>query len=194
MSLLTIKPGAFVYQVKVTLLGITPHIWRRFLLPGNTKLEQVHEAIQSAFGWQNCHLHQFEIGGQRYGDPENPPSGDFISERATKSKFKFLNLKPGDKFIYRYDFGDDWAHEIEIEEELAPDPEGRYPDCIDGARACPPEDCGGIPGYQHFLEAISDPNNPERDDLLKWAGGTFDPEEFDLKKARRGILLMMTLS
>jgi hypothetical protein len=192
--LLTIKPGAVVYQAKVTLSGILPEIWRRLLLPGNTKLEQVHESIQTVFGWSNSHLHEFEIAGQRYGDPDNPPHGDFISERATKCKLKFLNLKPGDKFIYRYDFGDDWTHEIEIEDVLPPDPNGYYPDCIAGARACPPEDCGGIPGYQNFLEAICDASHPDHHQLLKWIGGDFDPERFDRNEARKGILIMMTIS
>ncbi len=183
--------------MKVTLLGISPEIWRRFLFPGNSKLEQVHESIQIAFGWQNCHLHEFEIVGQRYGDPDNPLDSDFISERATKCKLKFLNLKPGDTFIYRYDFGDDWTHEIEIEDLLPPDPNGYYPDCIAGARACPPEDCGGIPGYQNLLEAVADAGHPDHDQLLNWAGGDFDPENFDLKEAHSCIgsmLMMMTLS
>ncbi len=138
---LTIKPGAVVYQVKVTLVGITPEIWRRFVMPGNIKLEQVHGCIQGAFGWKDCHLHEFQVAGKRYGDPDTT-NGDpaIITERGTKSKLKFFGLKVGDKFLYVYDFGDDWRHEIEIEAILQPDPQGYYPQCIAGARACPPED------------------------------------------------------
>lgn len=190
LSLLTIKPGAVVFQVRVTLLGITPAVWRRFLLPGNTKLEQVHECIQGAFGWQNCHLHEFEIAGKRYGDPD-AAHGDreIISERGTKSKLKFFELQAGDKFLYIYDFGDDWRHELEIEAILPPDPDGYYPDCIGGARACPPEDCGGLPGYQRLVRPLT---------VVGSAQSSFDADRFDLKEARKGLtsyaLLMMTLS
>ena len=190
MSPLTIKPGAVVFQVKVTLVGITPAVWRRFLLPGNTKLEQVHECIQGAFGWQNCHLHEFGIAGKRYGDPD-AADGDreIISERGTKSKLKFFDLQAGDKFFYVYDFGDDWRHEIEVEAILPPDPNGWYPSCIAGARACPPEDCGGVPGYLRLVRPLA---------VVGSAQPRFDADRFDLKEAQKGVdsyaLLMMTLS
>lgn len=189
MSPLTIKPGAVVFQVRVTLLGITPAVWRRLLLPGNTKLEQVHECIQGAFGWQNCHLHEFEIAGKRYGDSDGNGNRALISERGTKSKLKFFDLQVGDKFLYIYDFGDDWQHELEIEAILPPDPKGFYPDCIAGARACPPEDCGGVPGYLRLVRQLT---------LVGSTLPSFDAERFDLEEARKGLtpyaLLMMTLS
>lgn len=190
MSLLTIKPGAVVFQVKVTLVGISPPIWRTFLLPGNTKLEQVHECIQGGFGWQNSHLHEFEIAGKRYGDPDTADGDkEVLNERGTKSKLKFLDLQTGDKFYYVYDFGDDWRHEIEIEAILAPDPNGYYPSCIAGARACPPEDCGGVPGYSRLVSPLT---------LVGSDRPKFDAERFDLKEANEGLtsfgLLMMTLS
>lgn len=190
MSLLAIKPGAVVFQVRVTLLGITPPVWRRFLLPGNIKLEKVHECIQGAFGWENSHLHEFEIAGKRYGDPD-AAHGErvIISERGTKSKLKFFDLKAGDKFLYIYDFGDDWRHEVEIEAILPPDPNGYYPDCIGGARACPPEDCGGLPGYQRLVSRLFEVSSPQT---------SFDSDRFDLEEARKGLtsyaLLMTTLS
>lgn len=190
LSLLTIKPGAIVFQVRVTLLGITPAVWRRFLLPGNTKLEQVHECIQGAFGWENCHLHEFEIAGKRYGDPD-AADGDreITSERGTKSKLKFFDLKAGDKFLYVYDFGDDWRHELEVEAILPPDPDGYYPSCIAGARACPPEDCGGVPGYLRLVRPLA---------VVGSTQPSFDADRFDLKEAQKGLdsfgLLMMTLS
>jgi hypothetical protein len=154
LGLLTIKPGAVVFQVKVTIVGKEPAIWRRFLLPGNTKLEQVHECIQGAFGWQNCHLHEFHIAGTRYGDPDTANGAKLINERGTKSKLKFLNLAVGDRFIYVYDFGDDWRHEIEVEAILPPNPDGYYPGCTAGGRACPPEDCGGVPGYLRIARQL----------------------------------------
>lgn len=186
---LKIQPGAIVFQVKVSLDGITPAIWRRLLLPGNIKLEQVHECIQGSFGWENCHQHEFQIAGRRYGNTHNNEDAALINERGTKSKLKFLNLSVGDRFNYVYDFGDYWRHEIEIEAILEPDPNGYYPDCIAGARACPPEDCGGLPGYEHITRPLS---------AVGSAKASFDPERFDLEAAREGLhcygLLMMTLS
>jgi hypothetical protein len=176
--------------VKATLVGITPAVWRRFLLPGNTKLEQVHECIQAGFGWQNCHLHEFEIAGKRYGDPDTADGDrEIINERGTKSKLKFFDLQVGDKFIYTYDFGDDWRHEIEIEVILPPDPHDWYPSCIDGARACLPEDCGGVPGYLRLERPLA---------VVGSAQPNFDVDKFDLKEAQKGVdsfaPLMMTLS
>lgn len=189
MSLLTIKPGAVVFQVKVTLVGITPPIWRRLLVPGNTKLEQLHECIQGAFGWKNCHLHEFQIAGKRYGDLDAAEDRQIVNERGTKSKLKFLDLRVGDKFFYVYDFGDDWRHEIEVEDILQPDPDGYYPSCTAGARACPPEDCGGVPGYLCLVRPLS---------VVGSTQPSFDADRFDLKEARKGLtsfgLLMMTLS
>ncbi len=190
MSLLTIKPGAVIFQVRVTLLGLTPAVWRCLLLPGNIKLEQVHECIQGAFGWQNRHLHEFEIAGKRYGAP-GAIHGDseVTSERGTKSKLKFFDLKTGDKFLYIYDFGDEWRHELEIEAILPPAPDGYYPDCIAGARACPPEDCGGVPGYFRLVRPLAAVGSTQQ---------SFDANRFELKEARDGLtsfgLLMMTLS
>jgi len=190
LSPIKVKPGAVVFQVKVSLVGITPAIWRRFLLPGNIKLEQVHECIQGAFGWQNCHLHEFEIGGKRYGDPDAADgNNEIISERATKSKLKFFDLAVGDRFFYVYDFGDCWRHEIEVEAILPPDPHGYYPNCIAGARACPPEDCGGVPGYLRLVRPLA---------VVGSSQPSFDADRFDLKEAQKGLtpfaLLMMTLS
>lgn len=172
------------------MLGITPSVWRRLLLPGNTKLEQVHECIQGAFGWQNCHLHEFEIAGKRYGDPDTAHGDqEIISERGTKSKLKFFDLQVGDKFLYVYDFGDDWRHELEIEAIVPPVPDGYYPDCIAGARACPPEDCGGVPGYLRLVRPLAVVGSTQQ---------SFDADSFELKEARKGLtsyaLLMMTLS
>lgn len=100
MTKLGINPGAKIYQLKITLCGIEPPIWRRVLVPGNIKLDMLHETIQGAMGWKNCHLHEFVINGTTYGDPDNPPHGTLTSEHGTKTKLKFLNLQPGDKFMY----------------------------------------------------------------------------------------------
>lgn len=193
MTKLGINPGAVIFQLKITLYGIQPEIWRRVLVPGNMKLDMLHETIQGAMGWQNNHLHEFVINGTIYGDPDNPPRGSFVSERGTKTKLKFLGLQPGDKFLYRYDFGDDWIHHVLIEQILEPVAGDTYPKCIAGARACPPEDCGGPPGYEHFLEVLKDPAHDEYEELIEWLAGAFDPEDFDVT-AYRWLPIMLTYS
>lgn len=193
MTKLGINPGAKLVHLKVTLCEIAPTIWRRLLVPGNIRLDMLHETIQRAMGWKDTHLHEFIINGTIYGDPDNPPEDEFVSERGTKTKLKFLNLVPGDKFVYRYDFGDDWKHEVLIEEITEPVPKECYPKCVAGERACPPEDCGGPPGYQHLLEVLKTPGTPEYRDLAEWLGGDFDPEAFD-PKAYRFLPIMLTYS
>ena len=121
-------------------------------------------------GWWDSHLHQFIIHGKIFGSPD--PDFDFIevtSERGTKLSGVISAEK--DKFIYEYDFGDSWEYVILVEKILPPDPNISYPICLKGKRTCPPEDCGGIWGYNDFLEAIQDPDHPEHDDMLEWVGG-----------------------
>jgi hypothetical protein len=193
MTKLGINPGAVIFQLKVSLCGINPVIWRRLLVPGNIRLDILHETIQGAFGWKDEHLHEYIINGITYGDPDNPPADSFVSERGTKSKLKFLGIKADDKFFYRYDFGDDWLHEVLVEQILEPVPKVTYPQLIAGERACPPEDCGGLPGYEHLLQAWQNQSNPEYKELLNWVGKDFNPEEFDIK-THRWIPIMLTYS
>lgn len=193
MTKLGINPGAVIFQLKITLYGIQPEIWRRVLVPGNMKLDMLHETIQGAMGWQNNHLHEFVVNGTTYGDPDNPPHGSFVSERGTKTKLKFLGLQPGDKFLYRYDFGDNWTHHVLIEQILEPAAGDIYPKCIAGERACPPEDCGGPPGYEHLLEVLGNPAHDEYEELIEWLAGAFDPEDFDVN-AYRWLPIMLTYS
>jgi hypothetical protein len=118
----------------------------------------------------------------------------FISERGTKTKLKFLDLTPGDKFIYHYDFGDEWFHEILVEDILEPVSKKIYPKCIAGERACPPEDCGGPPGYENLLDILQNPNDPQYKELLNWIGNDFDPEKFDVQHSRGLLPIMLTYS
>lgn len=187
------NPGAVIFQLKITVCGIQPEISRCVLAPGNMKLDMLHETIQGAMGWKDSHLHEFVIKGTTYGDPDNPPHGSFASERGTKTKLKFLDLQPGDTFIYRYDFGDEWTHEILVEEIQEPVPNEIYPKCIAGERACPPEDCGGPPGYEHLLRLLGNRNDPEYEHLREWVGATFDPGMFDVS-ARRWLPIMLAYS
>ncbi len=129
-------------------------------------------------GWTNSHRHEFEVDGVRYGVPD--PDWD-MAEVADEARVKLFRVAPaGSRFRYSYDFGDGWDHDITVEEVLEPQPGTRYPPCIAGRRACPPEDVGGTWSYNDYLAAIADPSHKDDDRLVEWAGGPFDPEEFDL--------------
>lgn len=182
-----------LYQFKITLLESQPPIWRRIQVKDST-LDKLHERIQTAMGWTNSHLHQFEIDGERYGDPELLDDGfeDFECVDSTVTKISKIVPKNGKRFrfLYEYDFGDGWEHEVLFEGCLKAEKGGRYPVCVEGERNCPPEDVGGVWGYAEFLEAIANPKHEEHERMLEWAGH-FDPEEFDAEKTtkamRRGL-------
>jgi hypothetical protein len=175
--------GAPVYHLKVALEGIAPPIWRRLQVPGSASLGWLHAVIQVAMGWTNSHLHQFTVGKRVYSDPsfdldefeDNPRVFD---ENTTPLSEVALRVKS--TFAYEYDFGDSWHHRVTVEKILAPDAAvmGRA-QCLDGERACPPEDCGGVWGYGDLLEIIMDPKHEEYESMMEWLGGGFDPEAFD---------------
>lgn len=172
-----------VYRLKVTLKGSKPPIWRRLEVPGDITLAKLHRILQVAMGWTDSHLHSFNIGGTYYQEPDPDFSPMFrLSEDKDEKRFKLqqVALREKMKFIYEYDFGDGWEHEILVEKILPMTEERRQPVCIKGVRACPPEDIGGMWGYYHFLEIMQDPQQPEHDDMVEWVGGHFDPEHFDL--------------
>src|SRR5215470_10679977 len=171
-----------VYQLKVTLGGFDRPIWRRLLVSGDTTLGDLHWILQLSMGWTHSHLHFFEIGGSQYSDPafdlyEDPD--EFKDE--FRARLDRVVGKEGERFLYEYDFGDCWRHEIEVEKILSAVHGEIYPKLVDGELSCPPEDCGGVTGYANFLEGIGDENHPEHEDLLAWAGGRFDPERFDVE-------------
>ncbi|MBI4526872.1 MAG: plasmid pRiA4b ORF-3 family protein [Deltaproteobacteria bacterium] len=176
-----------IYQLKITLKYSHPPIWRRVQVPGDMTLGKLHGVIQAAMGWYDSHLHQFIVGKAYYG----LPSFDEVSELELNDERKVglskVLSKSKQKIVYEYDFGDSWQHEILLEKIVPPDSKTRYPICLGGARACPPEDCGGIGGYASFLQAISDPGHEEHKETLEWVGGEFDPEAFDLEAANRAL-------
>jgi hypothetical protein len=184
------KPNTTVYQFKITLIGATPPIWRRIQVPDCT-LDKLHEHIQTAMGWTNSHLHHFRLGEQLYGDPELMPENfeEMGYEDSTTTMLSDLVPKTGKRFhfIYEYDFGDGWEHEVVFEGRPAVDPKAKYPVCLEGARACPPDDCGGVWGYADFLEAIQNPDHEQHEELLEWVGGKFDPVKFDPAKATKAM-------
>ena len=172
-----------VYQLKVTLRESKPPIWRQFQVSGNITLHRLHLILQDVMGWTNSNLYRFDIGGIQYSVPD-PVEDDFNELHLVDSRrTKLSKVVPREKarFTYEYDFGDSWEHEILIEKILPADPGAQYPLCLAGKRACPPEDCGGIWGYGELLETIRDPLHEDYDRMMKWLGGSLDPEEFDLE-------------
>lgn len=176
-----------IYQMKVTLKHSKPPIWRRIQVAGDTRLDKLHLILQEAMGWENYHLHQFIVGGTYYGKPH--PDYDAFFEMKDEKKVRLNQIAPQEKFkfIYEYDFGDSWEHELLVEKILPPEPDVHYPRCIKGKRACPPEDVGGVWGYDSFLEAIQNPDDSEHEDMLEWIGGEFDPEAFDLDEINEAL-------
>jgi hypothetical protein len=179
----SLDPG-MVYRLKVTLKGSKPPIWRRLEVPGNITLAKLHRILQVAMGWTNSHLHSFKIGKTYYQEP-NPDFAPMFSTANEKNDKRFkleqVAVREKMKFLYEYDFGDSWEHEILVEKILPMTENNRHPVCLKGARACPPEDIGGLWGYYDFLEIMQDPEHPEHEDMMAWVGGEFDPDEFDLE-------------
>ena len=189
-----IAPSKRLYQFRITLLEIEPPIWRRIQMK-DCSVDKLHECIQTAMGWTNSHLHQFEMQGLVCGDPElvcdNPESFVGINSRETLISQIVPQSGARFQFSYEYDFGDCWRHEVLFEGCLASEKGVRYPVCLEGERCCPPEDVGGVSGYEEFLEVMADPSQPEHKEWMTWAGGEFVPERFDPKATtqamRRGL-------
>ena len=172
------QPGTSIVTLKIALRDIRPPVWRRLMVPGKMNLGQFSEVILAAMGWNGYHLHAFDIGGEQYGDQSN-------TENVANENRLTLNhiVKSGlVRFVYTYDFGDDWDHVVTIEKPR-PAVEGLfYPACIAGKRNCPPEDCGGPGGYEEMLGILADPGHPERDERIEWLGEEFDSEAFDIAR------------
>ena len=174
-----------IFQLKITLNGIKPPIWRRFLVPDNIKLSTFHVVLQIVMGWENYHLHQFISEKAFFGVPDD----DFGMEIKDEEDYRLSDLlkKEKDSILYEYDFGDGWEHKIVLEKSLPVTADFKIPRCIKGKRACPPEDCGGVWGYQDLIKAIQDPANPNHEELLEWVGEDFDPEAFSIKDVNHFI-------
>ena len=183
-----------IYQLKITLKYIRPPIWRRIEVRSDVALDELHLILQAAMGWTNSHLHQFKVGKIYYGEPSIDEFSDLNLKDESKARLNKVLSKPKQKMIYEYDFGDGWEHEILLEKVLPRDSMVRYPRCLGGARACPPEDCGGVHGYANFLEAISDPEHEEHDEYLEWIGGEFNPEKFDVAEFENELKNIIELS
>ena len=180
------SPSFLLLQFKIALQEISPVIWRRIQVPDGT-LADLHCYIQDAFGWEDYHMHQFEIAGERYGTPV-PDDFDFGVAMTDESSVLLSDLLPKSgkrqKWVYEYDLGDGWRHKVIFEGYPPIDPKAKYPICLEGERACPPEDVGGPWGYAEYLLAISDRKHELHEDYMEWRG-PFDAESFDAKKATR---------
>jgi hypothetical protein len=176
-----------LYELKITLRGINPAIWRRVQVPGSIKLNRLHEVFQIAMGWTGSHLHQFVDPPLVYLVPsgDDSPGVEQLDER----RFRLADLARHQKasFIYEYDFGDRWEHDVVVEKTVAADPEKKRAVCLAGENACPPEDCGGIWGYYELLEAVNNPKHEAHQEMLDWLGGPFDPGRFDLPKVNAAL-------
>ncbi|MBO0868833.1 MAG: plasmid pRiA4b ORF-3 family protein [Micromonosporaceae bacterium] len=169
-----------IYQLRVTLADVAPPVWRRVALPGGYTLDRLHRVIQLAMGWQDYHLHSFEIDGVQYGQPD--PEGELELRDELDVRLDAIAGKDV-AFRYTYDFGDWWDHDVLVEAIYPADPEERYPICLAGEQACPPEDVGGAHGYAAFLAAVADPAHPEHEAMREWIGRDFDPSRFDASLA-----------
>ncbi len=178
-----------VFQIKVTLMGIAPLIWRR-IQSKDCILVELHDLLQVAMGWEFEHLYRFIIGGVKYADLEMASQED-VQDACDTNLSEILpaqNRRP--RFHYEYDFGDQWMHQLVVEERFPPEQGVKYPICVAGRRACPPEDCGGPWGYPDFVEAISNPDHRRHEEMLEWVGGEFDPERFDLESVNKQLRRM----
>jgi len=170
-----------MYQFKITLNDASPTIWRRIQVINDITLKRLAATILIAMGWTNSHMHQFHIGSRRFGLANEDMEEFDDYEIEDKFRLRDFSLEEIRKFVFEYDFGDGWDHEVMLEKILEPQKGVMYPVCLGGARHCPPEDCGGTRGYADFLKIIADPNHQEHESTLEWVGGKFDPEEFNLK-------------
>jgi len=177
-----------VYQFKITLMDIQPQIWRIIEVPETYTFWDLHVAIQDAMGWEDYHLHDFKIVNPSTGMKKEigMPDEELAYEKEilpdTKQKIADWFSLENRLAEYTYDYGDNWHHTVKLEKILPKEENVTYPRCVDGKRACPPEDCGGTRSYEQLLEIIKDVNHEEHKRMMEWLGGEFDPEHFDVKE------------
>lgn len=174
--------------LRITLRDVDPPVWRRVAVAEDLTLAQLHRVIQRAFGWQDCHLHEFEIAGHRFGRPDFGGGFPDSAPRVVDERKVVLGdiLGARRSFRYWYDFGDDWWHDVVVEGREPAAQDAPRATLLAGENACPPEDCGGPPGYAELLAVLGDPKHPEHTETREWAGD-FDPRRFDLGAATRRV-------
>ena len=182
-----------IYQIKIALKNSKPKIWRRLLIPSDLKLSDLHKVIQSSMGWTNSHLHQFIKNKTIYSKKNlNDDDLGFFARIVDYKKLKISDLlvNEKEKIVYEYDFGDSWNHDITLEKILPVVKSVKYPVCIAGKMHCPPEDCGGVWGYENLLEILKNPQHEEYEDMIEWLeDDEYDPEEFDIEEVNELLLM-----
>jgi hypothetical protein len=172
-----------VFQMRIVLAIREPPIWRRVLVPGSARLDKLHLIFQDVMGWTDSHLHAFRIGDAEYGMQLE----DFPEDELDETDFRVADvLKEGDRFVYDYDFGDSWEHEVLVEKTHSIRLVLKFAVVIAGENACPPDDCGGISGYAELLEVLADPSSEEYEHF-RLRAGPFDPAVFDLAAANAAL-------
>ena len=179
-----------IIQLKITLQDTKPPIWRQILVDKSATFSELHHIIQIAMGWQNCHLFEFNINGNKIAAPNKEIDMGYEVKSMDASTLTLGSVikSTGERFEYEYDFGDGWEHWILVEKFLPRDKNTRYQLCIDGKLNCPPEDCGGTYGFYNMLKIIKSKKHPEHKEMLEWLGGTYDKEHFDVESVNEELL------
>jgi hypothetical protein len=178
--------GQQVYELRVSLRGSRPMIWRRFQVLSDITLFRLHSVLQIVMGWKDNHLHRFLAEQTNDGEPDSKYGGDHEDDRRTC--LGRILRKSRDAMVYEYDFGDRWEHIVVLERIVEPVPGAPYPVILAAEGACPPENVGGIGGYDQFLQTMTNPGHPEHREMMAWWGGPFDPKLYDIE-ARNEVLL-----
>ena len=183
-----------IAHLRVQLDDIEPTVLRRVQVPVTIRLDRLHLVLQAAMGWTNSHLHQFEVGGRLFSDPDvNYAEFEGDPEILDEAKFSLRDVAPYEKDVlhYEYDFGDGWQHTIVVEKILPPEPDAATDAmCLAGKRACPPDDCGGPCGYQNLLKILRNPRHEEHKTMKAWLGRPFDPEAFDAARTNAHLRML----
>ncbi len=178
------KPAP-IYLLEVSLLDIQPRIWRKLLVESSITLKKLHDILQDAMGWTDSHLHQFEVGDATYSIPYDDmfDEMDFVDER----RVKLNGVLPAARssMNYLYDFGDSWRHKIKVSKVFEPPVPFELPQCVAGEGACPPEDCGGVPGFFEFVRVMADKTDSEHESMVEWYGAEYDSKHFDIEHVNR---------
>lgn len=177
-------PMTNILKLRIKIPVIEPEIWREILIKNDITFKKLHEIIQLSFGWTNSHLYNFDVNGILFSMPDKEFENNDLD---VKNKITEFLIEKGQKALYTYDFGDNWEHEIEIVDVLKKEKGIRYPKCLGGKRNGPPEDCGGISGYEDVIDALTSKDKSEHEDLLEWLGD-YDPEKFDIDQINKVIL------
>lgn len=182
-----------IIELKIELEGIEAKIWRTFQVESDIKFSQLHKIIQKVMGWEDYHMYDFNVGKINIIDSRGSSLGDFSGFgrskeiKASKAKLSDFLEKKSQKFSYTYDMGDSWEHKLTVKKIFeTEDDDNNYPVVLDGARSCPPEDCGGVWGYQEILELLKNPEHPDYEErITDWLGEDFDPESFNMNEVNK---------